>query len=81
MTAPDPVVLIVEDEESYVEALEVGLRREGFVTKVARNGPDALALFEVVRPDLVLLDLMLPGMSGVDVCSRSGSCPARPSSW
>jgi two-component system response regulator RegX3 len=70
MSASNPVVLIVEDEESYIEALEVGLKREGFVTKVARDGPDALLLFEVVKPDLVLLDLMLPGMSGVDVCRQ-----------
>jgi two-component system response regulator RegX3 len=65
-----PVVLIVEDEESYIEALEVGLKREGFVTKVARDGADALLLFDVVQPDIVLLDLMLPGMSGVDVCRQ-----------
>jgi len=65
-----PVVLIVEDEESFVEALEVGLRREGFVTKVARDGIEALALFDAVEPDLVLLDLMLPGMSGIDVCRQ-----------
>ena len=65
-----PVVLIVEDEESFVEALEVGLRREGFVTKVARDGIEALTLFDAVEPDLVLLDLMLPGMSGIDVCRQ-----------
>jgi two-component system response regulator RegX3 len=70
MSSASPVVLIVEDEESYIEALEVGLKREGFVTKVARDGPDALLLFQVVQPDLVLLDLMLPGMSGVDVCRQ-----------
>ena len=65
-----PVVLIVEDEESFVEALEVGLRREGFVTKVARDGIEALTIFDAVEPDLVLLDLMLPGMSGIDVCRQ-----------
>ncbi|MDQ1445367.1 MAG: two-component system, OmpR family, response regulator RegX3 [Acidimicrobiaceae bacterium] len=70
MSASSPVVLIVEDEESYIEALEVGLKREGFITKVARDGPEALLLFQVVQPDLVLLDLMLPGMSGVDVCRQ-----------
>jgi two-component system, OmpR family, response regulator RegX3 len=63
-----PVVLIVEDEQSYIDALEVGLRREGFSTHVARDGPEALLMFDVVHPDLVLLDLMLPRMSGVDVC-------------
>ena len=70
MTPANPVVLIVEDEEAYVEALQVGLAREGFATRVARDGPEALTLFPVVQPDLVLLDLMLPGMSGVDVCRQ-----------
>jgi two-component system response regulator RegX3 len=61
-------VLIVEDEESYVDALELGLAREGFATHVARTGPEALTMFDLVGPDLVLLDLMLPGLSGIDVC-------------
>ena len=61
-------VLIVEDEDSFVEALVVGLKREGFLVHVARDGITALALFDAVRPDLVLLDVMLPSLSGVDVC-------------
>ena len=61
-------MLVVEDEESFVEALTVGLPREGFELRVARDGIEAVNLFDVVRPDLVLLDLMLPGMSGIDVC-------------
>ena len=61
-------VLIVEDEESFVEALVVGLKREGFLVKVARDGAEALDMFDVVRPDLVLLDVMLPKVSGIDVC-------------
>jgi two-component system response regulator RegX3 len=65
-----PSVLIVEDEESYIEALEVGLKREGFITHVARDGPEGLLMFDAVSPDLVLLDLMLPRMSGVDVCRQ-----------
>lgn len=63
-----PTVLIVEDEESFVDALVVGLKREGFLVAVARDGDEALAVFERVRPDLVLLDLMLPKRSGIDVC-------------
>jgi len=61
-------VLVVEDEESFVEALVVGLKREGFLVKVARDGAEALDLFDAVRPDLVLLDVMLPKVSGIDVC-------------
>ena len=61
-------VLIAEDEESFVDALVIGLGREGFNVSVARDGPEALALFDAIEPDLVLLDIMLPKMSGVDVC-------------
>jgi two-component system, OmpR family, response regulator RegX3 len=61
-------VLVAEDEESFVDALVIGLGREGFEVSVARDGPEALALFDSVDPDLVLLDIMLPKMSGVDVC-------------
>ncbi|MGH9263086.1 MAG: response regulator [Acidimicrobiales bacterium] len=61
-------ILVVEDEESYVEALTVGLTREGFRVRVARDGVEALEMFDVVQPDLVLLDVMLPRISGIDVC-------------
>ena len=60
-------VLVVEDEESFVEALVVGLKREGFRVKVARDGIEALEVFDAAKPDLVLLDVMLPRLSGVDV--------------
>src|SRR5437660_1049444 len=56
MTTAQPTVLIIEDEESFIDALEVGLRREGFLTRVAKDGPEALTLFDAVQPDLVLLD-------------------------
>lgn len=61
-------ILVVEDEESFVEALRVGLQREGFQIDIARDGPQALAQFKKSSPDLVLLDVMLPGISGIDVC-------------
>jgi len=61
-------VLVVEDEEAFLEALLIGLEREGFTMTVARDGVDAIARFEEVQPDLVLLDVMLPRMSGLDVC-------------
>jgi len=62
------MILIVEDEESFVEALTVGLKREGFRVSVARDGAEAIVLFGIVKPDLVLLDIMLPRVSGIDVC-------------
>jgi two-component system response regulator RegX3 len=65
---PPTTVLLVEDEEAFIEALGVGLSREGFVVEVARDGADALACFDDVAPDLVLLDVMLPTVSGIDVC-------------
>ncbi len=64
----DATVLVVEDEESFVDALMVSLRREGFLVHVARDGVEALGLFAEVNPDLILLDVMLPKLSGVDVC-------------
>ncbi|HUF34043.1 MAG TPA: response regulator transcription factor [Acidimicrobiales bacterium] len=63
-------MLLVEDEESFIDALVVGLQREGFDVRVARDGVEALELFDLVEPDLVLLDLMLPRMSGIDVCRQ-----------
>ena len=63
-----PTILVVDDEESFIEALQVGLRREGFRIEVARDGAEALAVFDAVRPDAVLLDVMLPKISGTDVC-------------
>ena len=61
-------VLVVEDEPSFAEALTLGLGREGFAVTVASDGGEALRRFEEVQPDLVLLDVMLPTMSGIDVC-------------
>jgi two-component system response regulator RegX3 len=61
-------ILLVEDEESFVDALSVGLDREGFDVEVARDGQQAVTLFGKGAYDLVLLDLMLPKMSGLDVC-------------
>lgn len=61
-------VLVVEDEESFLDALRVGLGREGFAIDVARDGREALDRFDAGDPDIVLLDVMLPRISGVDVC-------------
>jgi two-component system response regulator RegX3 len=61
---------VVEDEASYVEALIIGLTREGFRVEVAVDGAEALARFDTVQPDVVLLDVMLPKVSGIDVCRQ-----------
>ncbi|MFM8015758.1 MAG: response regulator, partial [Actinomycetota bacterium] len=61
-------VMVVEDEEAFVDALVVGLQREGFSVEVARDGAEALVSFDKVNPDIVLLDVMLPKVSGTDVC-------------
>ncbi|WP_086821984.1 response regulator transcription factor [Allokutzneria sp. NRRL B-24872] len=61
-------VLIVEDEESFADPLAFLLRKEGFATAVAATGQEALEEFDRNGADIVLLDLMLPGMSGTDVC-------------
>jgi two-component system response regulator RegX3 len=66
--ADPPTILVVDDEQSYRDALAVALRREGFLVEVAADGMEALERFDAARPSLVLLDVMLPRMSGVDVC-------------
>jgi two-component system response regulator RegX3 len=71
-------VLVVEDEESFSDALSYMLRREGFEAVVAGTGPDALAEFDRAGADIVLLDLMLPGLSGTEVCRALRSRSAVP---
>jgi DNA-binding response OmpR family regulator len=61
-------ILVVEDEEAIAEAVRVRLASEGFEVRVAGDGPEALRLAGEERPDLVVLDLMLPGMDGLEVC-------------
>lgn len=61
-------LLVVEDEGSFIDALVLGLEREGFAVTVARDGVEALDMFEMVHPNLILLDLWLPRKSGIDVC-------------
>ncbi len=66
--ADPPLILVVDDEQSYRDALAVALQREGFLVETAADGPEAIERFEAARPALVLLDVMLPKISGIDVC-------------
>ena len=61
-------VLIADDEPSIVTAVEFLLRREGYEVCIARDGAEALALIESARPDLVVLDVMMPQKSGYEIC-------------
>src|SRR3954454_677054 len=65
-----PLILVVDDEQSYRDALTVALQREGFAVETAADGVEALERFDAVQPALVLLDVMLPRVSGVDVCRQ-----------
>ena len=66
----DPLVLIVEDEPAQVELMSYNLQKEGFRLAHAENGEEALLLVEELQPDLVILDWMLPVISGLEVCRR-----------
>jgi two-component system, OmpR family, response regulator RegX3 len=63
-------ILVVEDEESYREALAAGLVKEGYRVELAADGSEGLRLFTQNPPDLVLLDVLLPGMPGTEVCRQ-----------
>jgi len=73
-----PKILVVEDEPSLVDALEDGLATEGFDVVTSSDGEESLRLFDRERPDLVLLDVMLPGIPGTEVCKRIRSASAVP---
>lgn len=78
MNADMPLILVVEDEREIADILEKFLRQRGFRTEWARDGEEALRLFRQVRPDLVLLDLLLPKLDGLEVMKairRGGETP------
>jgi two-component system response regulator RegX3 len=72
------LILVVEDEESFRDALQYMLTREGFDVIIAPNGSEGIRLFDAKNPDLVLLDLMLPEVSGTDVCKHIRSKSSTP---
>ena len=63
-------ILVVDDDTALAEMIGIVLRTEGFEPSFCADGADAVAAFQSTKPDLVLLDLMLPGMNGIEVCSR-----------
>ena len=65
-----PRILVVDDEDAILDFVELGLKYEGFEVELARDGLEALSLVAQRRPDLILLDLNLPGLDGLDVCKR-----------
>src|SRR3954447_9371062 len=72
MSAPAPAlprtIVVVEDEASIAEAVATRLRSEGFTVAIAADGPAGVECCRLLQPDLVVLDLMLPGLDGIDVC-------------
>ena len=74
MSVDQPKILVVEDEPSQREVLAYNLKAEGFLVISADNGEDALLLVEEEKPDLILLDWMMPNLSGIEVCRRLKSC-------
>src|ERR1700720_4910844 len=68
--APEARVLVVDDEDNIVELLSVSLKFQGFEVHTASNGPAALDLAREVKPDAVILDVMMPGMDGFGVLRR-----------
>ncbi len=70
MAADQPSVLLVEDEPAQREVLAYNLEAEGFGVAMAENGDDALLLVDEAQPDVIILDWMLPGVSGIEICRR-----------
>src|SRR5579862_1862073 len=69
-SAPQLKALVVDDESNIVDFIKLGLGYEGFEVKTARDGLTALSLAREFNPDIIVLDVMLPGLNGVDVCQR-----------
>src|SRR6266567_4139446 len=72
---PPLKVLVIDDAANVIEFIKLGLKYEGFQVEVAADGPQGLAAAQRINPDLVILDLMLPGMDGLEVCRSLRSNP------
>ncbi len=68
-------VLVIDDEENIIELIKLGLKYEGFSVESAPDGPQGLAAAQRLNPNLIILDLMLPGMDGLEVCRRLRANP------
>jgi two-component system, OmpR family, response regulator MprA len=72
---PQLKVLVVDDEDNIIELIRLGLRYEGFQVEVASDGEQGIALAQRIDPDLIILDVMMPGIDGLEVCRRLRSNP------
>ena len=70
LPAPAPTIAVIEDERSIAAAVAARLRNEGYTVEIAADGPTGVALVDRIRPNLVVLDLMLPGLDGLEVCRQ-----------
>ena len=70
-----PKVLVVDDEQDIVDLLKYNLEREGYQVYTALNGKDAIKSAKAHQPDLIVLDIMMPGMDGVEVCAQLRQMP------
>lgn len=68
-------ILIIDDEEDIRELLKYNLKKEGYLVEVAENGEVGLSLMKELKPDLIILDVMMPGMDGIEVCDAIRSTP------
>jgi DNA-binding response OmpR family regulator len=72
---PVSTVLVIDDQENIIEFIKLGLKYEGFLVESAADGPQGLTTAQRVNPDLIILDIMLPGMDGLEVCRRLRANP------